>query len=135
MTSAVRIPSASAAVGKTPQNPQVQQRNYGLLGNVIAGVAERIFEPSKATSTSRTKISDQATTALQPVHSDTLKSAGVSPLKGVKQLLRMLWSNFLPDPTFDHAIEALKNRDKQFASNFGWILQKGEAAISQQQRR
>jgi len=110
-------------MGKTHQQTRDGQRNYGLLGNVIARVAERYFGSSK---TADVKASDKVTTASvappSPAQSNAAKAARVSPLKGFKELLRMLWSNFLPDPTFDRAIEALKARDR----NFGMDSAEGE---------
>jgi len=32
-------------------------------------------------------------------------------LQSLRELLKVLWSNFLPDPTFDRAVERLKERD------------------------
>merc|ERR1719198_492436 len=74
------------------------------------------------------KETDEVKTASPPVPSasDTSKGTPVSPLKGVKELLRMLWSNFLPDPTFDHAIQSLKKRDGHLGSYLGMDSAAGE---------
>merc|ERR1719160_2355910 len=114
-SSAVRLSSASAAIGKADQHQKRQQRNYGLLGNLIAAVAERAFGPSTVNSTPAVQTSEKAEALTPPpsMQEATSKAVRVSPLKGVRELVRMLWSNFLPDPTFEHAIKGLKQRDKQ----------------------
>eukprot|EP00746_Dinoflagellata_sp_MGD_P005940 gnl/MRDRNA2_/MRDRNA2_111524_c0_seq1.p1 gnl/MRDRNA2_/MRDRNA2_111524_c0~~gnl/MRDRNA2_/MRDRNA2_111524_c0_seq1.p1 ORF type:complete len:172 (+),score=38.98 gnl/MRDRNA2_/MRDRNA2_111524_c0_seq1:102-617(+) len=123
--SAVRLPSASSAMGKADPLKHKQQRNYGVLGNVIAQLADRVFSPSATTFTTaaesqlekdqKAKTVEKANTVTPIPHSGAQKAAFVSPLKGVKELLRLLWLNFLPDPTFDHAIKELKKRDRQFS--------------------
>eukprot|EP00746_Dinoflagellata_sp_MGD_P003801 gnl/MRDRNA2_/MRDRNA2_107369_c0_seq1.p1 gnl/MRDRNA2_/MRDRNA2_107369_c0~~gnl/MRDRNA2_/MRDRNA2_107369_c0_seq1.p1 ORF type:complete len:166 (+),score=32.55 gnl/MRDRNA2_/MRDRNA2_107369_c0_seq1:95-592(+) len=117
---AVRLPSTSSAMSKADPLKQKQQLNhgrpdYGLLGNVIAQFADSVFGPSKAASAPPAQNSEKAKTVTPIVHSDAKKVSFVSPLKGIKELLRLLWSNFLPDPTFDHAIEDLKKRDEHFS--------------------
>lgn len=40
-------------------------------------------------------------------------SYGRKRLQGLRELLKVLWSNFLPDPTFDLAVQNLKQRDAE----------------------
>jgi len=119
----------SPAVRISNAKPQVVRwkSSHGPLGNMIAAwyentylhtkntATKRKFGTSDVTSASPMKMHEPTEAELSPTQVTERGKASKSPRKGIKELVRMLWSNFVPDPTFDNAIAGLKQHDKQFS--------------------
>lgn len=58
-------------------------------------------------------------------------SSGIERLRGLRELLRLLWSNFLPDPTFDRAVQQLVQNDADVLDK----VPQGEIFITDSQRK
>merc|ERR1719159_762399 len=97
--------------GWPTQQQQQAKRDYGPLGNLIAYLATLGRTTTTANGASRGKA--KSDTCAVPAKASRGSSTPGQALKGVRELLKMLWSNFLPDPTFDRAIAALMHRDQQ----------------------
>lgn len=117
-------PPAQAEI--VPEKSQRRKHNYGPLGNAIVRVLElclgRTDKASavKASVTNVTKpvlmATGDAGDASQP--DDAAKPSAKKPkpnkaLQSVRELVKLLGSNFLHDPAFERAAEALKLRDKE----------------------
>lgn len=125
---------------KAVPNQQVKGRDYGPLGNLLVKLA-KFGRPTGAPSTDTAKGTITSTDSAELVTSKTKgmpsgpdrscatlpKSSSMSAqaLKGIRELLKMLWSNFLPDPTFDRAIAALIHRDQ----HLGMDAEEGEGGF------
>eukprot|EP00746_Dinoflagellata_sp_MGD_P162071 gnl/MRDRNA2_/MRDRNA2_89474_c0_seq1.p1 gnl/MRDRNA2_/MRDRNA2_89474_c0~~gnl/MRDRNA2_/MRDRNA2_89474_c0_seq1.p1 ORF type:complete len:176 (+),score=28.17 gnl/MRDRNA2_/MRDRNA2_89474_c0_seq1:102-629(+) len=118
MSAAVRMPSTKAARNQHQEHVVRRERNYGLVGNMIAAWYQRAHVSKNSTSVER-RSGPPNITSVSPVkmYDATLPQLKVSksPLKGMKELVRILWTNFLPDPTFNNAVKSLKQHDMQLS--------------------
>eukprot|EP00746_Dinoflagellata_sp_MGD_P085971 gnl/MRDRNA2_/MRDRNA2_34012_c0_seq1.p1 gnl/MRDRNA2_/MRDRNA2_34012_c0~~gnl/MRDRNA2_/MRDRNA2_34012_c0_seq1.p1 ORF type:complete len:176 (-),score=37.13 gnl/MRDRNA2_/MRDRNA2_34012_c0_seq1:307-834(-) len=116
-----------------------KQRDYGPLGNILARLATlgqsatAGVPPGQASSVpasggtvcAKASRPSEGVTCPVPVTTAGTSSISEQALKGVRELLKMLWSNFLPDPTFDRAISALIQRDQ----HLGMDAEEGEGGF------
>jgi len=86
--------------------------SHGPLGKLMAHLANHAFgngtmiDSSESVDFSTEAASGNCTASKNP-------SVGVKRLQGLRELVRLLWSNFMPDPTFDAAVQQLKKLDAQ----------------------
>merc|ERR1719387_2648292 len=96
-----------------------RQPSYGVLGNMIAKLMTKAFESSKVTAKCTATGYELPRLAGRQAPGDPgAKATPAAPvvkapgmLRGVREFVKMLWSTFLPDPSFQRAIDALTLRD------------------------
>lgn len=103
-----------------------KKKGYGPLGRLLVtfigeslgyisghdsrGVSVQDADPQKSFIVMQPEGTDRAESAEDAPEKQRV-SNGRERLRGLRELLRVLWSNFLPDPTFDRAVLQLMKRD------------------------
>lgn len=107
-----------------PESKPRRKPNYGPLGNAIVQLLEQSLGPRKRGAAVKVGVKGAA----RPETNDALQpDAAAKPtarkpnraLQSVRELVKLLGSNFLQDPSFARAAEALKLRDRQLLLDAG----------------
>lgn len=108
---------SSGSAGGTTIVKQPRQYNYGPLGNLIARLLDRAFGKSEKLESPKMVspspgINSERPAAPQPKTPTEVEAKPNKALQSVRELVKLLSSNFLQDSTFVQAAEALKQLDQ-----------------------
>lgn len=85
--------------------------SLGYSGGVASrGVSEQDADPLES-SIVMPAVGIELSENAEDIPDKSLISTSRERLQGLRELLKILWSNFLPDPTFDRAVQRLLQRD------------------------